>query len=462
MKKEDRVLVLVGNDKRGRAFLAQESRNYDVRFAVSIGSHSIRRIVKLLRRGSLSLPVLVKMTWAEIRRPFHRIPALASIKTNSDLLQLIQAQHIDQVILFHVGMIIRRKVLETGVTVYNIHCARLPEYGGLMAIQRALDKGDFQQEATLHIINEQVDSGETVQTIPFLLDAEKSYGANEDTAFDAGEALLRGFLQEYRISQEHATGREMKKQDSNSDYYASHWQIFQKEDVPQTKLDGAQHFFSPVMKELQENNISILDAGCGDGVHWRYLRSLPKQNFTYCGIDVADSAIAHLQKQTVNKNDSFKVMNLNKLDLPDNAFDVVFAFGVLGYCDDPFASFKELCRVCKPGGMIGLYSPEIGGMKKLFFQTLRAFCKGMNLEQKRRVAKLIIPIYGLLPSNSKMSTQNADKLQLEEVIMTNIAPPQLTFIPNAEIQNWYRAQGIEITSDSELEKTSIWGRKKED
>ena len=176
MKKEDRVLVLVGNDKRGRAFLAKESRNYDVRFAVSIGSHSIRRIVKLLRRGSLSLPVLVKMTWAEIRRPFHRIPAFPQVKTNSDLLQLIQAQHIDQVILFHVGMIIRRKVLQTGVTVYNIHCARLPEYGGLMAIQRALDNGDFQQEATLHIVSEQVDSGETVQTVPFRLDAEKSYG----------------------------------------------------------------------------------------------------------------------------------------------------------------------------------------------------------------------------------------------------------------------------------------------
>jgi len=176
--------------------------------------------------------------------------------------------------------------------------------------------------------------------------------------------------------------------------------------------------------------------------------------------NVADSAIEHLQKQTHSKNDSFKVMNLNKLDFPDATFDVVFAFGVLGYCDDPFASFKELYRVCKPGGIIGLYSPEIGGMKKIFFQTLRAFCKGMNLEQKRRVAKLISPMYGLLPSNSKMSAQNADPEQLEEVIITNIAPPQLTFIPNAEIQNWYKAQSIEITSNSDLEKTTIWGKKK--
>jgi len=455
------TLVLVGNDKRGRTFIHRYARQYNVSMVVQDGSRAIKRIVKLLRRGSLSIPVLLKMTWAELRRPYCRIPALPHIKTNSELVAIINDQKIEQIVLYHVGLIIRRKVLETGVTVYNIHCARLPEYGGLMALQRALDKGDFQQEATLHIVNEQVDSGATIQTVPFLLDAGKSYGANEDTAFDAGEALLRSFLEAYEIPFDHATGRDMKKQKDNIDYYASHWQLFQQEDVPQNKLDGAQHFFSPVMKELQESNISILDAGCGDGVHWRYLRSLPNQNFTYCGIDVAESAIAHLQKQTGNKNDSFKVMNLNKLDFPDAAFDVVFAFGVLGYCDDPFASFKELCRVCKPGGMIGLYSPEIGGMKKLFFQTLRALCRGMNLEQKRRVAKLIIPVYGLLPSNSKMSTHNAGKLQLEEVIMTNIAPPQLTFIPNAEIQDWYRAQGIEVTSNSDVEKTSMWGKKKE-
>lgn len=453
------TLVLVGNDKRGRAFIHRYAHRYHVAMVVQDGSRAVRRVVKLLRRGSLSIPVLFKMTWAELRRPYFRIPALPHIKTNSELVAIINDQKIEQIVLYHVGLIIRRKVLQTGVKVYNIHCARLPEYGGLMAIQRALDKGDFQQEATLHVVNEQVDSGETIRTVPFLLDAEKSYKVNEDTAFDAGETLLHGFLEEYKIPHEDSTGREMKKQNNNSDYYASHWQLFQQEDVPQTKLDGAQHFFSPVMKELQESNISILDAGCGDGVHWRYLRSLPKQNFTYCGIDVADSAIAHLQKQTNSKNDSFKVMNLNKLELPDAAFDVVFAFGVLGYCDDPFASFKELCRVCKPGGMIGLYSPEIGGMKKLFFKTLRTFCKGMSLEQKRRVAKLIIPIYGLLPSNSKMSTHNADPLQLEEVIMTNIAPPQLTFIPNAEILNWYRAQGIEVTSNSDVEKTSMWGKK---
>jgi len=202
LKKEDQVLVLVGNDKRGRAFLAQESQNYSVRFAIYAGSHSPKRVLSLLRKGSLSLSVVIKMTWAEMIRPYHKIPSLQKVQTNSDLLRLIEEDQINQVVLYRVGLIIRRKVLQTGATVYNIHCARLPEYGGLMALQRALDKKDYQQEATLHVVNEKVDDGETINTVPFLLDEKKSYKKNEDTAFEAGENLLRTFLCPYKITKE--------------------------------------------------------------------------------------------------------------------------------------------------------------------------------------------------------------------------------------------------------------------
>jgi len=252
----------------------------------------------------------------------------------------------------------------------------------------------------------------------------------------------------------------MIKQITNTEYYSNHWQIFQEQEVPQTKILGAQHFFEPIMNNLQKGKISILDAGCGDGVHWRYLRSLPKQNFQYYGIDVAQSAISHLQQQAHDKNDNFKVMNLNKLDFSELTFDIVYAFGVLGYCDSPYESFKELYRVCKSGGLIGIFSPEIAGTKKFFFQILRGFYRNMNLEKKRRVARLLIPIYGLLPSNSKMSTKNAASLQLEEVIMTNIAPPKLTFLPNTEIKKWFQSQNIEIFYEDKEEKTILWGKKK--
>ena len=193
------TLVLVGNDKKGRQFIHRYARQYNVSIVVQDGSRSIRRVIKLLRRGSLSIPVLLKMTWAELRRPYFRIPDLPHIKTNSELVDIINDQKIEQIVLYHVGLIIRAKVLQTGVEVVNIHSAKLPAYAGLMAIHRALQAHDYAQQTTLHYVNEKVDDGKTITTMPFELAGSKSYMENEDIAFQAGETLLLSFLEPYRI-----------------------------------------------------------------------------------------------------------------------------------------------------------------------------------------------------------------------------------------------------------------------
>ncbi len=194
-----KTLVFIGNDKKGREFLHDQAQNYSVLFALNSGSHSLKRVYKLLKKGSLTVPILMKMTWAELLRPYHTIPRVPRIKTNDDLLAFIENNKVDQVILYHVGLIIRRRVLQTGAKVINIHCARLPKYAGLMAIQRALSSDDLQQAATLHVVNEQVDAGEVIDTIPFQLDPNKSYKENEDAAFQAGQILLENVLKKYRI-----------------------------------------------------------------------------------------------------------------------------------------------------------------------------------------------------------------------------------------------------------------------
>ena len=36
-----------------------------------------------------------------------------------------------KIILFKVGLIIRKSVIETGIQIFNIHAAKVPEYGGI-------------------------------------------------------------------------------------------------------------------------------------------------------------------------------------------------------------------------------------------------------------------------------------------------------------------------------------------
>ena len=197
MTDNKKTLVLIGNDKKGREFIARHAKDYAIQVALENGSRSLKRIVKLLRRGSLAFPVLIKMISAEAGRTNYSIPPIKQVKTNADLLEIIKSDHIERIILYHVGMIIHKTVLQTGVVVLNIHCARLPDYAGLMAIHRAIRAGDLDQEATLHFVNEKVDSGDIIRTIPFRLDKSKSYKANEDIAFQAGEQLLLTLLDTY-------------------------------------------------------------------------------------------------------------------------------------------------------------------------------------------------------------------------------------------------------------------------
>ena len=252
----------------------------------------------------------------------------------------------------------------------------------------------------------------------------------------------------------------MKKENkTNKSYYTNHWEQYQGQDVPSSKINAAGHFLDPVIQKFPKRKIHILDAGCGDGVHWRYLRSLPTQQFLFEGIDIAPSVINHLTNHSVHAEDHFQIMDLENLDFPDNHFDVVYAFGVIGYCENPQKCFRELCRVCKQGGFLGIYSPNISGMKRFLFNSLRACCRLLGMKTTRSIARILIPFYGMLPSTSKMTQRNSSEDQIEEVIMTNIAPPHLEFLSHDLLVSWFETEGFNIFYDDPQEMNIIWGEK---
>jgi ubiquinone/menaquinone biosynthesis C-methylase UbiE len=104
-------------------------------------------------------------------------------------------------------------------------------------------------------------------------------------------------------------------------------------------------------------NARIIDVGCGTG-H----RVMPMaQHFgvsEYVGFDhssqsleVARALAAQLgfRRVTLAEGDLFS------LPFPDASFDVVVSQGVLHHTSDPLRGFRELVRVCKPGGFVAIY-----------------------------------------------------------------------------------------------------------
>jgi SAM-dependent methyltransferase len=93
----------------------------------------------------------------------------------------------------------------------------------------------------------------------------------------------------------------------------------------------------------------VLEVGCGAGTD---LVRFARGGAVVTGVDVAPSAIA-LAKQNVDQQGlhaDLRVADGEHLPFPDNAFDLVYAHGVVQYTSNPKALVAECHRVLKPGG----------------------------------------------------------------------------------------------------------------
>jgi SAM-dependent methyltransferase len=94
---------------------------------------------------------------------------------------------------------------------------------------------------------------------------------------------------------------------------------------------------------------SVLEVGCGAGID---LARFAKGGAQVTGVDLAASAIdlarANFEQQGLQGR--FDVADGEQLPFPDNAFDLVFAHGVVQYTANPRRLVEECHRVLKPGG----------------------------------------------------------------------------------------------------------------
>jgi len=186
-------LLVTSDDKLGRRLAARLAGVPDLIIAADV-TPSAKRIVRLLRRGSLTPLLLFRMVVAEMCRSDTPAKILHRIGGNSELRAFMKSRAIEEVYLFRAGLIIGRDLLSSGASFFNCHCARLDGFGGLGAIHRALLERAFEQAATLHRVTQEIDSGEIIALEPYRLDPRRAYGANEDIAYEAGIRLLSRML----------------------------------------------------------------------------------------------------------------------------------------------------------------------------------------------------------------------------------------------------------------------------
>jgi len=192
-----KTLLILGGDKIGRSALGALTTSCNLMIAID-NSTSLRRILRLIVKRRIRVFLLIKMITCELIRknPKSSIKGYPSIKNNSDLLRVIDEFKPQRICLFRAGLVINREVIERRIPLMNIHCAKVPEYGGLGSIDRAIKDRAVEQNATLHQVTTTIDRGKVFDIESFRLDLSKNYCFNENIAYEAGLKLLKRLLQD--------------------------------------------------------------------------------------------------------------------------------------------------------------------------------------------------------------------------------------------------------------------------
>jgi len=115
-----------------------------------------------------------------------------------------------------------------------------------------------------------------------------------------------------------------------------------------------------------ERQFTILDVGCGGGRTIDKLATLASAGKVY-GIDISNQSVAVSRTTNAKWIETGRVdvrqAAVSKLPFPDATFDLVTAVETHYYWPEPAADMREILRVLKPGGRLGLIAETYRGRK---------------------------------------------------------------------------------------------------
>jgi SAM-dependent methyltransferase len=116
-------------------------------------------------------------------------------------------------------------------------------------------------------------------------------------------------------------------------------------------------------REYLRSGLRVLDCGCGPG---SITRGIARQvsPAEVVGVDFGESQIERAKQDAIVQgleNIRFLTADCYSLPFEDETFDCVFSHALMEHLSKPKQALAEFFRVLRPGGRVGICSPDWGG-----------------------------------------------------------------------------------------------------
>ena len=129
--------------------------------------------------------------------------------------------------------------------------------------------------------------------------------------------------------------------------------------VSRRTLESHGAFFIPHLRP----GMQVLDAGCGPGSMTQGIAAHIGAG-RVIGVDMSESQVQLAARSAVQhgaSNAEFRTGNVYALPFADAQFDALFSHALLEHLREPVRAMREFLRVLKPGGVMGVATPDWSG-----------------------------------------------------------------------------------------------------
>ncbi len=165
-----------------------------------------------------------------------------------------------------------------------------------------------------------------------------------------------------------------------------------------------------------QQDIRILDAGCGSGVGTEYLVHLNPQA-QVMGIDLSAGTLAVAQERCRRSGADrveFRQLSLFDADQVPGEFDLINCVGVLHHTPDPIRGIQALAKKLAPGGLMHIFVyGELGRWEIKLMQQAIALLQGNKRGDYRDGVQVGRQIFAALPENNRLVRREKDRWSIE-------------------------------------------------